>query len=317
MDPVPIAKTPTRKNSTLGANQTPPTPSSAHTPILNKRCKEMLHKLEQAFRKTPPTKRKLETSSQTQPTHQPPTHVLSQPPTNKESKNEPKIWKELTNQDGILKIIEVQDFGMKISSRKSTMKKKKLENLEHSDKVPTTPPPKTKQVVPTPRKLPNHKPEVSSANPNPKEHGRRKYLNQNLEIDATTPRRRFLKARRIFEEDLKTQPPLPTPRPDKNQEESQDHICQPQNLRQNLKLNLTIKTDWQEVEQEKAYTELTKSEHFTSLHLHHLEVQQDQGHQLPHGRLKNQTDAHLVPTEGTPSKKTKLGKCEDGGGSEL
>ena len=207
---------------------------------------------------------------------------------------------------------------MKISSRKSTMKKKKLENLEHSDKVPTTPPPKTKQVVPTPQKLPNHKPEVSSANP--KEHGRRKYLNQNLEIDATTPKRRFLKARRIFEEDLTSQPPLPTPKPDKNQEESQDQICQQQNLRRNLNLNLklnlnlTTKTDWQEVEQEKAYTELTKSEHFTSLHLHHLEVQQDQGHQLPHGRLKNQADAHLVPTEGKPSKKLKLEKCEEGGG---
>jgi hypothetical protein len=203
---------------------------------------------------------------------------------------------------------------MKISSRKSTMKKKKLENLENSDTVPTTPPPKTKQVVPTPRKLPNLKPEVSSANPNPKEHGRRKYLNQNLEIDATTQKRRFLKARRIFEEDLKTQPPLPTPRPDKNQEESQDQICQPQNLRRNLKLNLTIKTNWQEVEQEKAYTELTKSENFTSLHLHHLEVQQDQGHQFPHGRLKNRADAHLAPTEGTPSKKLKLEKCEEGGG---
>ena len=83
-------------------------------------------------------------------------------------------------------MIEVQDFGMKISSRKSTMKKKKLENLEHSDKVPTTPPPKPNQVVPTTKKLPNLKPEVSSANP--KEHGRRKYLNQNLEIDAATPK---------------------------------------------------------------------------------------------------------------------------------
>ena len=133
------------------------------------------------------------------------------------------------------------------------------------------------------------------------------YLNQNLEIDATTPKRRFLKARRIFEEDLKTQPPLPTPRPDKNQEESQDHICQPQNLRRNLK-------DLTEVEQVKASTELTKSEHFTSLHLHHLEVQQDQGHQLPHGRLKNRADAHLAPTEGTPSKKLKLEKGEEGWG---
>ena len=37
LDPVPIAKTPTRKNSTLGANHTPPTPSSAHTPLPNKR----------------------------------------------------------------------------------------------------------------------------------------------------------------------------------------------------------------------------------------------------------------------------------------
>ena len=193
---------------------------------------------------------------------------------------------------------------MKISSRKSTMKKKELENLEHSDKVPTTPPPKPNQVVPTTNKLPNLKPEVSSANP--KEHGRRKYLNQNLEIDATTPKRRFLKARIIFEEELTTQPPLPTPKPDKNQEESEDQICQQQNLRRNLNLklnlNLTTKTDWQEVEQEKAYTELTKSEHFTSLHLHHLEVQH------------KQTDAHLVPTEGTPSKKLKLEKCEEGGG---
>ena len=151
----------------------------------------------------------------------------AQPTTHKPT----KVWKELTNWKGKMTLIEVVDYGQQKTTRRRKIKKLPTLNRLPTTK-PTPPQPKTQpdrnprttkcikircseeittdrketlQKLPTLNPLPTlTKPKL----PTPRKQSQK----IEPEIDATTPRRRFAKARRKFEENchLPTQIPPPT-----------------------------------------------------------------------------------------------------------
>ena len=95
---------------------------------------------------TPPTKRKLPEQNL------PPRQIMFRKIRSKLTK--PKVWKEFSKLEGQFRLIEVEDFGQQLLSRRRRLKPKMKRKYPEVISLPTPAPVQTPYPMPTPTQLP-------------------------------------------------------------------------------------------------------------------------------------------------------------------